>query len=36
MYSGNFRLVIFFFCWMCTGVASACTILTEKEQAIPK
>ena len=36
MYSGNFRLVIFFFCWTCTGAASACTILSENEQAIPK
>lgn len=36
MYSGNFRLVIFFLCWMCTGAASACTILFENEQAIPK
>lgn len=36
MDSGNFRLVIFFFCWMCTGTASACTVLSENEQAIPK
>lgn len=35
MYSGYFRLVIFFFCWMCTGAASACTVLSENEQAIP-
>ena len=36
MYSGNFRLVIFFICWMCTGAASACTILSENEHDIPK
>lgn len=36
MYSGKFRLVIFFFCWMCIGTASACTILSENEQVIPK
>ena len=36
MCSGNFRLVIFFLCWMCTSVASACTVLSENEQAIQK
>lgn len=36
MYSDNFRLIIFFVCWMCAGAASACcTVLPENEQAIP-